>query len=78
MSNCTSLPGPLAQGIDLEHQCQPGASGHYVYVFIEGRLGNSQLDILELQMYDDPGKYVHSVNTNSETDTAEPHNSPHM
>ena len=68
MSNCTSLPGPLAQGIDLEHQCQPGASGRYVYVFIEGRSGNNQLDIWELQMYDDPGKYVHSVNTSNETD----------
>ena len=67
MSNCTSLPGPLAQGIDLERQCQPGASGRYVYVFIEGRSGDSQLDIWEFQMYDDPGMYVHSVNTSSET-----------
>ena len=68
MSNCISLPGPLAQGIDLERQCQPGASGRYVYVFIERRSGNSQLDIWELQMYDDPGKYVPNVNTSNETD----------
>ena len=51
MSICTSLPGPLAQGIDLERQCQPAAPGRYVYVFIEGRIGDNQLDIWELQMY---------------------------
>ena len=51
MSNCTSLPGPLPQGIDLERQCQLGALGRYVYVFIEGRIGDNQLDIWELQMY---------------------------
>ena len=67
MANCTSLPGPLAQGIDSERQCQPGATGRYVYVFIEGRSGDSQLDIWELQMYDDPGVYVYRVNTTSET-----------
>ena len=65
MSNCTSLPGPLAQGVDLERQCQPGVSGRYIYVFIEGKIGNSQLDIWELQMYG--SMYVHSVNTISET-----------
>ena len=68
MSNCTSIPGPVAQGIDLERQCQSGVSGHYVYVFIEGRLRDKQLlDIWELQMYADPGTYVHRVNTTSET-----------
>ena len=67
MFNCTSLLGPLAQGIDLERQCQPGASGRYVYVFIEERLEYSQLDIWELQIYF--GMYVHSVNTTCERHT---------
>ena len=78
MDNCTSLPGPLAQGIDFERQCQPGATGHYVYVFIEGRSGDSQLDIWELQMYDDPGLYVYRVNTTCETHGCRTTQLPHM
>ena len=68
MSYCTSLPGPVAQGTDLKRQCQSGVSGHYVYVFIEGRSWDKQLlDIWELQMYADPGTYIHIVNTTSQT-----------
>ena len=51
LSNCTSLSGPLAQGADHECECQSGTSGRYVYVYMQGRSGVSQLDIWEAQLY---------------------------
>ena len=50
MSKCTSFPVYWAWDAQLERQCQPGASGRYVYVYAHIHLF-SGLAIRELQIY---------------------------
>ena len=40
LSTCTSLSGPVATRIDIERQCQFGASGRFVYVYTHGGGGD--------------------------------------
>ena len=54
LSTCTSLPGPLADNIDIEGQCQSGALGRFVYVYMQGSSGSNDLLISEVEVYGDP------------------------
>ena len=54
LSTCTSLSGPVACDIDIEGQCQSGALGRFVYVYMQGSSGSNQLLISEVEVYGDP------------------------
>ena len=54
LSACTSLPDPLVVGIDINGQCQSGAIGRFVYVYVQSNSGGNSLMITEAEVYGDP------------------------
>ena len=57
LSKCTTLPGPWGIDTHIETiQCQPGASGRFLYVYMDYHRswGYNQLRIREIQLYGCP------------------------
>ena len=52
LSNCTTLPGPASRNTEVESDCQPGATGRYVYVYMN-TTALSTLNIFEVWIYGD-------------------------
>ena len=53
LPNCTSLHGPVPVDTEIESFCDPGASGRYIYVYLNTTVVSS-LYVFEVWVYDDP------------------------
>ena len=53
LSKCNILLGPVAIDTDLEIQCQPGASGRFLYVYMEyfSIVSTNDMHVREIQIY---------------------------
>ena len=54
LSICTDLPPGVGANIEFERQCQPGTSGRYVYVYMQGGPGTNRMNVYEVEVYGDP------------------------